>query len=673
MKYANRIFLEISAVSAALIFSLSAPVAAQEVTDSISTAVFSAKKVGSYLDLRSANHLETINSGGLKKMACCSVADSFENSAAVTVGYADAATGARRIQLLGLSGTYVQTMEESVPVFTGILSPFALTYMPSPWLESIQVSKGLSSVTRGIESISGQINMEDRKPTDERLLYATASVMGDTKTDLNLCSSVQLSDNLSTVVMGHLSGNFADMDMNSDGFLDDPRGHLAALTNRWLYITPGGTQLRFGFKALDDVRHGGQVKTQDAWWFTDIHNNLLGAYFKAGVPVGDASSIALMLEYTRSSMEGTFGLRNYNAVENAPTVSLVYQDDSSEDHTLNLGLRYTGEFFKENSSLFSFDVPHNDYSAGGVFGEYTLRKGDKFTAIGSLYMNLLDYAVVSKMKFGLFPRLTLRYAPNEHLVFRANTGRGLKNTIPLISNIGVLSTSKYFYGPVSRHVVEKAWTSGAGAALTFPLGYSDDATISVDYFHTDFEEQLLVDRESMLNTIAFYSLSSISGARAWADAVQVDFSCEPIRNLTINLSGRYSDSWMPLMGGAGNVRTPMMGLYKGVLGVQYATSMRKWIFDFTASINGPARVYDFMKTDFPTGYTPVYPLFFAQITRRLKGVELYLGGENLGDFRQEKVIFGELSDPSFDASCVWGPIMGRKVYAGVRFTLWKMD
>ena len=45
---------------------------------------------------------EMISFAGLCKMACCNLAESFENSASVTVGYSDAISGARQIKMLGL-------------------------------------------------------------------------------------------------------------------------------------------------------------------------------------------------------------------------------------------------------------------------------------------------------------------------------------------------------------------------------------------------------------------------------------------------------------------------------------------------------------------------------------------------------------------------------------------
>ena len=102
---------------------------------------------------------EVITAAGLCKMACCALAESFENSASVTVGFSDAVTGARQIKLLGLSGTYTQMLDENRPVMRGIASPFGMSFVPGQWLESIQIAKGPSSVINGLEAITGQINM----------------------------------------------------------------------------------------------------------------------------------------------------------------------------------------------------------------------------------------------------------------------------------------------------------------------------------------------------------------------------------------------------------------------------------------------------------------------------------------------------------------------------------
>ena len=224
-------------LSVSILFLLSSAVSAQQV-DTLDAAVFTDRNQANYISKGKELRTEVVSSAGLMKMACCNLAESFENSASVTVGYSDATTGARQIRLLGLSGIYTQMLDENRPVMRGLSSPFGLSYTPGSWLESIQIAKGSPSVINGVESMTGQINLEHRKPTDEKPLFVNGSVMTDTKTDLNVLSSLQLSDKFYTILMGHVDGNFKTHDMNGDGFVDDPALLQFNLANRWLYYTP---------------------------------------------------------------------------------------------------------------------------------------------------------------------------------------------------------------------------------------------------------------------------------------------------------------------------------------------------------------------------------------------------------------------------------------------------
>ena len=229
-----------------------------ERADSLDAAVFVSRQAGNYLSKVKEVRTEVISAAGLCKMACCNLAESFENSASVTVGYSDAVTGARQIRLLGLSGVYTQMLDENRPVMRGLSAPFGLSYVPGQWLESIQIAKGASSVINGVESMTGQINMEHRKPTDEKPLFLNAAVMSDSKVDFNIASSLQMGYKWSTVILGHVSGNLKPHDMNNDSFLDDPMMLQFNLANRWLYQADNGVQVRFGVRALQDSRLGGQ-------------------------------------------------------------------------------------------------------------------------------------------------------------------------------------------------------------------------------------------------------------------------------------------------------------------------------------------------------------------------------------------------------------------------------
>ena len=661
-----------------------------ERADSLDAAVFVSRQAGNFLSKGKDIRTEVISAAGLCKMACCNLAESFENSASVTVGYSDAVTGARQIRLLGLSGVYTQMLDETRPVMRGLSAPFGLSYVPGQWLESIQIAKGSSSVINGVECMTGQINMEHRKPTDEKPLFLNAALMSDTKMDFNVVSSLQMGYKWSTVILGHVSGNIEAHDMNNDGFLDEPQMLQFNLANRWLYQADNGTQIRFGVRAIQDTRNGGQIKAIQNRWTSDILNRSLNGYFKIGVPLNEENTqnIALIADYNYQDMDSGFGTKTYDASQHSAYANLLYQNVINESHQFTLGLN--GTFDRYDEKLVRA-LPHNgnlimkedngitDLANTGVFGEYTFHAGDKFTAIAGLRGDWFY-----QQGFKVSPRMTLKYMPVDEIVIRANGGRGLRYSTPLVDNIGVFSTGKEYVGDYNKHILEDAWTMGGNITYYLPFGASSNTYLSFDYFRTQFAQQMVVDYEYGANQIHFYALD---GKRSYTDNYQVDFSVDPVERFNITATFRYTDARIELAG-KGLVEKPMTSRFKGVLNLQYATNLNKWIFDFTASLNGSCRVYNFMEDLkdengellYKNGRTPVYPLLYAQITRRFKGWDVYVGAENLTNFRQKNVILGAVKDengyvnafqPSFDASCVWGPLMGIKAHVGFRFTLWK--
>jgi len=644
--------------------------------DTLQATVKVATQAGNYLPRGKDIKTEVISAAGLCKMACCNLAESFENSASVTVGYADAVTGARQIKLLGQSGIYTQMLDENRPVMRGLSAPFGLSYIPGQWLESIQISKGVASVINGVESMTGQINMEHRKPTDEKPLYVQGSIMADGKADLNVISALQLDEmqKWSTVILAHIDGNAHEMDMNGDKFRDDPTGLQMSLSNRWLYYDPSGLQVRFGVRAIQDRREGGQLSSIENPWTSKILNRSLDGYVKVGLPLDDdsASSIAMVADWNWQGMNSNFGLTTYDADQQSAFLNLLYQRELNESHKFTLGLSdmfdlYNEDLLRAFGSYSSSPLAAKTVlNTAGVFGEYTFHSGTKFSAIVGLRGDWYKDA-----GFKVSPRLTLKWAPSDDFVFRANGGRGIRYSTPLIDNFGVLSTSKIFKGSFAEHALEDAITMGANVTWYLPFGGSNNY-ISADYFRTDFLSQTICDYDAEPNTIFFYDGQSVT------NNFFLDLSLEPFERFVVTLTGRYTQAEQTSKKSPDVFvmkEKPMVSRFKGVLNLQYSTNLNKWIFDFTASANGPCKVWDFMEDRYPGGYTETYPLLYAQVTRRFKGFDVYVGGENLTNYKQPDPIIGAENpfNEGFDASQVWGPLMGVRVYAGIRVTIWKTN
>ncbi len=676
---------------------------------------------------------EMISFAGLCKMACCNLAESFENSASVTVGYSDAISGARQIKMLGLAGTYTQILDENRPIMRGLSAPYGLSYTPGMWLNSIQVSKGVSSVTAGHEAITGQINLEHRKPTDSERLFINGYIDDELRPEINISSAIPVTkDNkLTTVILAHgsLDTDQNGMDHNHDGFRDMPRTSQINVANRWLYQPASGLQLRWGAKYVDESRLGGMTSyTQDMHeareerstdYFTTegynhlkeifdagiygshIHNRNANAYVKLGTPVGasvydaDAeeelrSNVAMILDYDFFNEDAYFGLNDYYGEEHTVTANLMYNHYFTPRSTLIVGLSGQMHFYDEQlqNSFFNFnpgsdvvilpptyDLTREEHEAG-LYAEYTYNVKDKFSLVVGARADYNSYYD----KFYFTPRGHIKWNITPSTVLRASAGMGYRSTNLITDNIGILATGRRIviddFANMNR--MEEALTFGGSLTQTFTLVREKDATLSFDYFRSQFFNQVVADQEYLLDAVFFYN----TDGRSYTDSYQVDFTWSPVERLDIFATFRYTDSAITLNtfgGGTKCVERPLISEYKTLLNVQYATKFRRWTFDATVQYNGPSRLPDLNGGLDEMNYSPAYPMLFAQVSRKVGKFDIYLGCENILDYTQDDPIlvdghkFQHGDNPfnsSFNSSVVWGPLMGRKIYLGFRFNLY---
>ena len=659
--------------------------------NTLASAVITARRNANYLAKGAMIKTEVITAAGLCKMACCSLAESFENSASVSVGYSDAVSGAKQIKLLGLSGAYTQMLDENRPVMRGLAAPFGLTYVPGQWLQSIQISKGPSSVTNGLEGITGQINMEHRKPTDEVPLYLNLFEGSNLRSEANIASSIQINNKLSTVIMAHATYDAKRHDDNHDSFSDDPMSRQWSIDNRWLYVFGNNAQLRWGVKALTDTRVGGQMdyskgmnqeSTREAAsrgiWGSEIRNSGISGYAKLGIPLNGESgdNIAFIADYSYYDTQNSYGLKYFDGHQNMGFFNGMYHKVLSPKHSFTVGLSGEINDIKSNYRMYSKDIAvdrpvqqlGNDViglkdNMIGAYGEYTNDNGGNLTLVTGVRVEKH-----STGGWSVAPRANVKYSITDNLIFRATVGRGLRNSHIIADNLGVLSSSRKIeiLEPIKR---EDAWTFGGNITQNFALWASEESYISFDYFRSQFHNQAVIDWDLSQSAVSIYNCSG----KSFTDTYQIDLSLEPIERFTTLFTFRYTNAKVT-MNRSGNrapelVNRPLTSTYKGVVNLQYATPMNKWTFDFTAQVNGPVYLPEFMGG----GKSSVYPMLYAQITKKFRGVDIYAGVENITDYTQDSPIL-DASAPfsdGFNAAMVWGPLMGRMFYIGMRLTIWK--
>lgn len=608
---------------------------------------------------------QQITLGELKKAACCNLSESFETNASVDVNYSDAITGAKQIKLLGLAGKYSQLQTENIPNFQGLASSYGLSYVPGSWMESIQVSKGTSSVKNGYESITGQINVEYKKPDNKEKLFVNLYVNNAGRVEGNINSSIRVNQKWNTAVLGHVSNQSTLIDHNGDSFLDDPVFNQVNLFNRWNYHSEKMEGM-FGVKFLTEKRKGGQVGYYDDEegtpnpYGTEIETSRLEAFSKTGFFLKRAeSSIGWINSYIYHDMNSFFGLNIYDGTQHQFYSNLMLQTYiGNTAHTITTGLSYKFDYFDESLNDSAFTRAEH---VPGAFFEYTWTIPEKLTLLAGLrgdYDNLYG--------FFLTPRLHLRYAFSEHSILRLSAGRGSRTANVIAENLSMLTTARRFVITEALNM-EHAWNYGVNYTQYIDL-LGKEMTVNADVYRTDFTNQVIIDKEQNIDQVLVYNLDG----KSYANTFQVEVKYELIRRMDVTLAFRYNDVKMTI--GEELMREPLVNKYKGLFTVSYATNLRKWQFDFTTQVNGDARIPNTM--DLPEeyhmeSYSPVYTVLNAQVTKFYKRWEFYLGGENLTNYKQHNPIIAsdDPFGPYFDASNIWGPISGVKIYAGVRYLL----
>ncbi|MBL7931604.1 MAG: carboxypeptidase-like regulatory domain-containing protein, partial [Bacteroidia bacterium] len=159
---------------------------------------------------------EILTERSLMKAACFNLSESFETNPSIDVNFADAISGTKQIQMLGLSGQYAQITKENMPYLRGLANNYGLTFVPGTWIQSIQLSKGAGSVVNGYESFTGQINTELQNPEHTDQLHFNAYGNENGRNEYNLNLSRRFNPKFSAGILSHASFNPLAQDLNGD-------------------------------------------------------------------------------------------------------------------------------------------------------------------------------------------------------------------------------------------------------------------------------------------------------------------------------------------------------------------------------------------------------------------------------------------------------------------------
>ncbi|XOO53690.1 TonB-dependent receptor plug domain-containing protein [Prevotella histicola] len=620
----------------------------------------------------------------LFKAACCNLGESFVNNPSVDVNYSDATTGARQVKLLGLSGTYVQMLTENLPNFRGAALPYGLGYVPGSWMKSLQVSKGNSSVKNGYEAMTGQINVEYVKPEDPT--GVSVNLYGNTmgKFEANADGNIHINGNknLSTELLAHFENNWSKHDGNGDGFQDDPQVRQYNLQNRWYWKT-GNYMLHAGLSLLKEDRMSGQVNHHHSMtaglepYRINIGTDRYEAYMKHAIILNPehGTNMALMGNVSMHKQNASYGIKQYDVNEKNAYASLIFETNFTPEHNLSAGLSLNYDYLHQNLSLPVGAIPSNygnlyplvggieSETTPGAYVQYTYNVNGKFIAMAGLRV---DHSNV----YGTFvtPRFHLKWVPASFLTIRLSAGKGYRSPHALAENNYLMASGRRLI--VDKLNQESAWNYGTCLAFLIPVGQKT-LKLNAEYYYTHFLSQAIVDYDTNPQELHITNLDG----KSYSHTFQIDASYPLFKGLELTAAYRYNLVKATYNGQL--MWKPLQSRYKGLLTASYKTPLGLWQFDATVALNGGGRM--------PEPYTlasgnlswdrnyKAYGQLNAQITRYFRHFSVYIGGENLTNFKQKNPIVGYQNpwDNGFEPTMIYGPIQGAMGYVGIRLNLGK--
>ena len=615
-------------------------------------------------------HVEELTAIELRKAACCNLSESFETNASVDVNITDAVSGAKKIQMMGLDGVYTQIQMENIPYLRGLESAFGLSSLSGTWIESIQITKGTGNVVNGYESMAGLVNLELKKPDEMEKIYLNVyqNIFG--RSEFNFNKGIILNPKWSTGFLGHVSSTYGNIDRNKDAFRDLPTGDNTAFMNRWAYKGKK-MEAQFGINFYRDRKVGGQTsffrneenQVDTINYGVLINSKHIDIYGKTGFfGKRPMQSLGIVYNIKHQEIDGFFGLKTFSGLEKRGYINVIYDDIiGTSDHTIKIGTSFVAIDISQQADTLSQKrmelVP-------GIFAEYTYT-GRRLTGVfGSRY----DYHSIFGGQFS--PRVHLKYLLSEMTDLRFTAGKGWRVPNFIIDNISLLASSKQWIAP-SETKPEISWNIGGSLVHEMKI-FERKATISLDFYHTRFENQLIIDRDETVNTVVFSNLKNSS----FSNSFQTEFSFSPIKNLDIRLAYKFLD--VESKYGNEMRQQVMIPRHRGFVNLAYRSRNKRWEYDFTCSIFSPSRlpIQRDMTNDtllISDMKSRMYPMINAQITHIYKKFDFYIGGENLTNSVQKNPII-DAANPfgsKFDATNIFMPITGINIYVGIRYAIAK--
>jgi outer membrane cobalamin receptor len=520
--------------------------------------------------------------------------------------------------------------------------------------------------------MTGAINVELAKPDTSEVYYLNTYTNSQGRFEVNQQGAHRFNSRLSTGLFTHYSQQVSRIDGNKDGFLDLPLFNLVNVLNRWKYATDRW-MIQWGANYLHEDRLGGQngiESNSDRYKIYGFGSKTerLETFAKIArlYPQKPYQGLALILSTANHSNDSYFAMKNYRGREQSVYGNFIFQSIiGNTNHTWKTGASFLMDSYQESyidSAYARTEI------VPGIYGEYTWTIPNALTVVVG---QRIDFH--NQLGTQWVPRLHVKWDVAPDWIVRLSAGKGWRRVNPLAENMGFLINNRALTLVGDLNPLEVSWNYGITLTKNMNIG-SRKANLVLDAFQTDFTQQWMVDMEAG-SRLRMYAMPGVS----YSTSIQGEFNYSPFKRFEMKVAYRYQDvqaDYLQMDGGLIRLTKPYLNKDRVLVNLSYATPYEIWKYDVTWQWNGSRRIPDHKLSHLHTGAiqevtAPPFSTVYAQVTRQFKKWELYVGAENLFNFTQNNPIY-VAKDPfakGFDASMVWGPIVGTMVYSGIRYKI----
>lgn len=595
------------------------------------------------------------------------------------------------IRINGMEGPYTLVLIDGMPIVSGLGTVYGFNGIPQSLIERVEVVKGPGAALYGSEAMGGILNIITKDAT----LAPRAAV------DLSTTSWLEHNADLGFTLRKGRVSNLLGLNLYSfqeaidrnpvtdpapasgDGITDLPLTNRISIFNKLAVKRPERRVASMAVRYVNEDRWGGQLGWTPAYrgsgtvYGENILTErweLIGQY---QLPVKE--KLTAWVSYNSHRQDSWYGEEIYRADQRIFFAQLFGQKRIGARHQLLYGLAYRHTFYNDNTTAtqlgeepFTTDDPQRT-PLPGLFLQDEITLSDAHTL-------LLGYRVDNDRVHGLVhsPRVAYKWAPNGRWALRGSFGTGFRVVNLFTEDHAALTGARRVV--IAEELRPEESVSGLLNVVRRWSGEGRSFSLDGTLFHTRFSNRILPDYDTDPDLIIYANLDGMAVSQG----------------ASLNAEARLGSAWKLYAG------VTWMDVFfedrneSGVLErqAQYFApewsgtltlghQWRKWSTDLSGQWSGAMRAV-VLPDDFRPERTPGFALLNLQLRHTLnERWEFYGGVRNLLDFVPTDALMrpydpfdATADDPianpngyTFDPGYTFAPLLGRRAFVGVRWTL----